>query len=292
MPEQCCVNPSARCYEGNGFDISASFLWWKSEQSDLPFAFVNTRDNDEGDQNDGFLDYINFSWQPGFRIETCWKTNYDGWNLSANYTWMHNESKGHCGKVTNPEFGLSQLADYRGVHFPYPVVNTIVIDGHSTQLYNLGLLSASAKWKMQYNMFDMQLSKPYLVSQKLALTPFIGGLGGWIKRDLSTVLDNNPFSDALLVLNYKSNYWGIGPRLGFNSDWKVGSGFEFFGNMASALLYGASYDEHVTSVGFVEGVVVEPSSLNCDIIRKKSKGRVVPAIQMMLGLGWNVRWLA
>ena len=285
-PQQCCMNPSDRCYLENRFDISASFLWWKAEQPDLPCSFVNTDPNPDNGQNFGFIDYINFGWKPGFRVEGCWETNYDGWNLSTNYTWMENESHAHSGKMTNPEVGLfTQLSDFRGDHPPYPIFDTDV-GTFTTVTFNLGLGTASAKWKMQYNMFDLQLGKPYLVSPKLALTPFIGGLGGWIKRDLKIIYSNEPFSDSSWHQHFISNYWGVGPRLGFNSDWKIGSGFEFFGNFASALLFGSNYGEKALCSVFV-GAEPLVSRLQADLYRKHGKTRIVPAIQMMIGLGWN-----
>lgn len=283
MPEKCCVNPSARCYEDNGFDITGAFLWWKSEQPDLPYAFVNTS---EVFQEVGVLEYFDFSWNPGFRVEACWDTNYAGWNLSANYTWMQNESNAHCGKVTNPELGLAQLNDFHGVHYPYPLFATNNTT-HVTDVLNLGFGSSSAKWKMHYNMFVLSLSKPYLVNQKLALTPFIGGQGGWIKRDLETIMSNQPFDLIQQEFRAVSNYWGVGPRLGFNSEWKLGCGFEFFGNLASSLLYGAPYDEKITSLTTAGGVLVESSTIFTDITKNRNDSRLVPAIQMMLGLGWN-----
>lgn len=283
VTEQCCINPSARCYEDTGFDITASFLWWKSDQPDIPYAFVNTSDVY---QDVGFLDYINFSWNPGFRVEACWETDYDGWNLSGNYTWMQNESRGHCGKVTNPEYGLVQANDFRGVHYPYPLLATNNTT-HITDVRNIGFGNASAKWKMQYNMFNLQLSRSYLVSRKLVLVPFIGAHGGWIERNLHTTLSNKPFDITQIDVHSNSNYWGVGPRLGLNSDWKVGCGFEFFGNLASALLYGATYDEQVTALASQDGVPIDSSDILSDINAKHSKSRMVPAVQMMLGLGWN-----
>jgi hypothetical protein len=74
-PAPSYANPSARCKEGTGFNVTGSFLWWKAEQSDMPYAFVNTSNIH---QDVGVLEYIDFSWKPGFRVEACWETNYDG----------------------------------------------------------------------------------------------------------------------------------------------------------------------------------------------------------------------
>jgi hypothetical protein len=199
---------------------------------------------------------------------------------------MRNESKGHCSHVTTPQIGLTQLGDFRGTHYPHLLYFTNN-SSNLTAIFNIGLGFASAKWEMHYNMFNLQLGKSYLVSKKLALTPFIGVHGGWIKRDLHTILSNQPFNSSQIDTHSSVNYWGVGPRLGFNSEWKIGRGFEVFGNLASALLCGASYDEEITSLATSEGVPIDTSDIFTDITKKHGKSRLVPAIQMMLGLGWN-----
>lgn len=269
------LNPSARCYPDNGFNVSADFLYWKAGQPDLAYAFVNT---DPDVQDIGFLSYIDFEWSPGFRVGLGWNTDYDGWNLNANWTWLRNKSNASVGFVTettSPIFG--PFADLHGVHIP-SFLTVTNIDNTTTDV-NIAFGSAKASWKMLYNMFGIELSKPYSVSTKLDLTPLIGVQGGWISRRLDLTYDALPFENVQVQANNETKYWGVGPKFGMNTDWKLGNcGFELFGNFATALLYGESFDELLIGEG---------EDVDDGITSDSNRGRIVPTMQMVLGLGWN-----
>ncbi len=282
-PMQKCLNPSARCYLDNGFEASADFLYWKPEQSKLPFAFVNTNPNRE---DTGFIQFINFDWSPGVRVGLGWNTDYDGWNLNADWTWMRNKSNTKVDFVTrSPLDGLFLLNELRGVHVPSFYVETN--SDNTTTIPNISLGSAKASWKLLYNMFDLELSKPYSVSRRLDLTPSIGVQGGWISRHLDLFYDVMPFDDGGWSQNDETNYWGVGPRFGLDTDWKLGNcGFELFGDFASALLFGQCFNEYHDITLYTEGGAILSDNL-IRITREPKRTRLVPTIQMALGLGWN-----
>lgn len=271
-----CLNPSARCYQDNGFAASADFLYWKAGQPNLPYAFVNT---DPLHQDIGFLKYIDFEWSPGVRVGLGWDTDYDGWSLNANWTWLRNKSQSSVGFVTVPDApSFPNFANLQGVHIPTIV---IAIDPvlHTNTIANVALGSISASWKMMYNMFDVVLSKPYSVSRKLDLTPSIGVQGGWITRRLGLIYDTQPFENVVTETSNQNKYWGVGPRFGLNTDWKLGDcGFELFGNLASALLFGASFDERLHNL---------EEEVSTNITIDSGRAQIAPTLQMIFGLGWN-----
>jgi len=282
---QGLMNPSSRCSLEDCFEITGAFLWWKAEQPDLPYAFVNTN---SANQNSGYVDYIDFKWRPGFRLGIGWDTDYDGWNLNANWTWFRNHSESNVHAVTTPEAtGFNLLVDSRGVHAPQQFAFTND-STHVVDPTDISFALAKASWTMQLNMIDLQLGKSYLVSPKIALGPFIGVRGGWITRHLAQLYDVTPYADALLKQRLETSYWGVGPRLGLDSDWKLGAGFELFGNMATSLLFGESYDESTKAEFDIAstGEIISTAPF-FDVSRKSSKTRVVPTLQMILGLGWN-----
>ncbi len=280
-PMQECLNPSARCYLDNGFEASADFLYWKPEQPDLPFAFVNTN---SGNEDIGFIQYINFDWSPGVRVGLGWDTDYDGWNVNANWTWMRNKSDTTVDFVTANTDPATVSNDFRGVHIPSLYIKTNS-DGMTT-VDNISFGSAKASWKLLYNMFDLGLSKPYSVSRKLDLTPSIGVQGGWISRHLDLFYNLEPFAEGNWNQNEETKYWGVGPKFGLNTDWKLGNcGFELFGNFASALLFGQCFDERLDVVPIIPTPVYPVTAI--DITRQPKRTRVVPTLQMAMGLGWN-----
>lgn len=283
-PMQECLNPSARCYLDNGFEASAQFLYWKPEQPDLPFAFVNTN---AGAEDIGFIQYIDFEWSPGVRVGLGWNTDYDGWDLKANWTWMRNKSNTTAHFVTVNDGGVFDMFnDLRGVHMPSFYIETN--PDRTTSIDNFSFASAKASWKLLYNMFDLQLVKSYSISRKLDLTPSIGVQGGWISRHLDILYDFVPFlTGGGWDQDEETKYWGVGPRFGLDTDWKLGNcGFELFGNFASALLFGQCFDEYLYGAPFtVEGFLLLENQVR--ITREPNRTRVVPTLQMALGLGWN-----
>lgn len=276
---QECMNPSARCYLDDKFEVSADFLYWKAAQPNLPYAFVNT---DALFQDLGYLSYIDFEWSPGVRIGLGWETDYDGWNLTASWTWLRNKSNASVGYVTEPEAptALNFFSDIRGVHAPSILISAV--NGNPTIPVYPGFASAKASWKMLYNMFDVVLGKPYSVSRKLDLTPSIGVQGGWISRRLDLFYGGAPFGTFSSQTNNLNKFWGVGPRMGLNTDWKLGScGFALFGNFASALLFGGCFD------ALYDNEEAEFGEDNTHITTPSSRAQIAPMLQMAFGLGWN-----
>ncbi len=78
----------------------------------------------------------------------------------------------------------------------------------------------------------------------------------------------------------KTTYWGVGPRLGLNGALGIGnSGFNVFGAVSGALLYGKYKDQHnITATGDA------PFSASS---KDKSKSKLVPNAEGEIGLGYN-----
>jgi outer membrane protein OmpA-like peptidoglycan-associated protein len=83
----------------------------------------------------------------------------------------------------------------------------------------------------------------------------------------------------------KSTYWGVGPRLGLNGALGIGnSGFNVFGGVSGALLYGKFKDRHSSNLITTGGAPTTGVS-----IKDKSKNKLVPNAEGELGLGYNFR---
>jgi outer membrane protein OmpA-like peptidoglycan-associated protein len=80
----------------------------------------------------------------------------------------------------------------------------------------------------------------------------------------------------------KTTYWGVGPRLGLNGALGIGnSGFNIFGSVSGAVLYGKFKDQHSVATGTTANLSPAFSS------RDQSKHRWVPNAEGELGLGYN-----
>jgi hypothetical protein len=143
---------------------------------------------------------------------------------------------------------------------------------------------AFSSWKMLYNAIDLELGRAYFATRHLTFRPHWGVRGAWIHQKF-----NSSFTQFLQVLGFaqqdfhgKNNWWGVGPRLGLQSDWLLGAGLRILGRAATALLYGK------TSVRYLaEKEAVGSSNL---IVAERfidSFYALVPNLQLFMGLGWG-----
>jgi outer membrane protein OmpA-like peptidoglycan-associated protein len=79
----------------------------------------------------------------------------------------------------------------------------------------------------------------------------------------------------------KTSYSGIGPRLGLNAQLGIGnSGFNVFGGVSGALLYGKFKDRHSITATGTAGPFAASG-------KDKSKNKLVPNAEGEIGLGYN-----
>jgi len=253
-------NPSARgCPGNNGFYSTADFLWWRPDNGFIAYAFKNTNLVSEGFGNSVSISY---EWSPGFRVGTGWNTPYDGWDLFLEWSCFENTTRNTVTSPTNALPGSQGLIAVWAVNL----------------LHNLGL--AKCNWHVTYNMFDFEMARPYYVSRSFSIHPLFGAEGGWIHRLMRIRYgDLNPsFVNTTSKISTSSRYWGVGPRIGFNSSLLLRSGMEIFGDFATSLLYGRNHgryrDLRLTNLAEAANII-EAGYL------------LVTHLQMALGLGWS-----
>ena len=87
--------------------------------------------------------------------------------------------------------------------------------------------------------------------------------------------------------NYKrkTTFWGVGPRLGVNGQFGLGgSGFNVFGSLSGAVLFGKFKDKHS---GSYSGFTTSGPVGSAFSAKDKNKSKVVPNVEGELGLGYD-----
>ncbi|MGE0154719.1 MAG: OmpA family protein [Reyranellaceae bacterium] len=96
---------------------------------------------------------------------------------------------------------------------------------------------------------------------------------------------------AAASVRRKSTYWGIGPRIGVNGMFGLGSGgFHIFGGVSGAILYGRYKDQRDLNAAVVVGspVLATPTVFATSANTKdKSKKKFVPNLEGEIGLGYT-----
>lgn len=215
----CCANESSYIPSFSetpkNINITVDFLYWTVKEEGI------------GNDNWAQISYaanpttivlnvqaLSFNYSPGFRIGFGYRLPYH-WDTKLSYTWFRTSAKDEIatdGQITSPFFGNFYASNYK---------------------YN----QASMNFSVLFNMFDWDFGRKYWISNGISLRPFGGIKSGWIDQTIHT-----KWSSATLFAkeNLKNNFCGIGPRGGFQSQWKIGPETGFFslmGDFATALMW-------------------------------------------------------
>jgi len=249
------------CPTDQGMFITVDFLYWTALNQGFPWGSKNNLTTSNLPYGMEAL-HLDHEWDPGMRLGLGWDTTFDFWDVLVKWTYYHNHTK---DSASTPDATLQG-----GGIFPLAGIN-------SFNHYR----NSKVQWLLNYNMFDLELGRTFFISKKLSLRPHIGGQGGWINQTFRVRYSQHipdptgaPVLDDESIYHSPNDYWGIGPRLGIDGNFHLGSGFSVFGNLATSLLFGIGGEG-------IPGTFFE--ALNA----KNSFYELCPNLQMILGLSWG-----
>ncbi len=235
-------------FDGLGFFATADLLVWHLKEDGTDYALAIDKSK-----------CAHFDWDVGFRVGAGYGMEHDAWVGKINFTWFQtnasNQTHSPSGGLTN-ELGAF-LTD----------------DG----------TKAKVRWNVDYYVIDLEVGRPFFVSKFFSVTPQWGIETAWIFQHVKTRYFLEPpipvFIDQLKV-RAKNNFWGIGPRAGFDANWYFCEHFRLFGSLNAALLWGHFdvRDFEKESGPYISLIIDE---LDADL------DTVVPNAQMALGFGWD-----
>ncbi len=276
MEEPKCDCFARSCSNAIGMAFEFDVLWWRSENQGFSVG-LNESSNGQfnpavpGSTNIGTILRVFPQWDPGFKLGLGWNSDFDRWDLFASWTWYQNFSK---TTTVRSDIALGSISN-DGLYPLWPVSNSALYGPYRR---------AYSSWKMLYNAIDLELGRAYFVTRNLTVRPQWGARGAWIHQKFVS-----SFTEFLQTTGYdeqdfhgKNNWWGVGPRVGIQSDWLIAQGLRVIGRAATALLYGK------TSVYFrSEKEEVGSSALIVDKRFVDSFYEMVPNLQLYMGLGWG-----
>jgi len=292
-PPAPCGTPTECC--DNGFSVHADYLLWQMQEDGLQYAetfnvFADaTAPNGISARVPGFIYEPDAEWNSGFRIGAGYKVPCTCWDLAADWTWYRNDSSSStCASEVNvvPTATILWLADEA----------SLIAVGTETAT---SLPSrAKQKHELQYDVLDLTAGAKFCPCNGLEFRPFIGLRGAVIDQT-----QHVKYTHTLgpITVRKTNNFWGVGPRVGIDTNWAVGCGFSVISRAGTSLLCGqADCDYHAaikTSTPQVdvqpdhEGNVVDFPAENpfnvAESIKPRSEDRVRPCADLMLGLSWE-----
>jgi hypothetical protein len=283
-------NPTARgCPHQNNVYVTADFIYWKAIEDDVVVA-AKSPNFLSGKGNLGLTQYptTHFAYSPGFEVGLGANMNYGDWDVYGNWTRLRNHN------TTEHESSFNEF-----VVVPLAIVGAISPPVAS---------SYKSRWKLNYDTFDFELGRAFVLSRRVTMRPFVGARAVWIHRSIETNYEglqadyDDFFQSSALFLNgpiklaSRNDYWGLGPRIGLNSRWLLGStGFGLMANISGSLEAGP-FKNWTTARVFgpttLEGKILEKRVFttrgNLDALVGFDFGKCFDWVYMYLSLGYDV----
>ncbi|NGX49995.1 MAG: hypothetical protein K940chlam5_01604 [Candidatus Anoxychlamydiales bacterium] len=241
------------------FYIHGEFLFMKPTEEGLEYAIDQDTTGSEyqfplinGNLKGFSTKSDEWDWRPGFRVGFGFYAMHDAWNVQADWTYIKIKSD---SEVSSGGTGV-----LRGLFLPARAAAT-------------SMVNASSRWSGDYSTMDIMIGKPYHVSRYFTSNPAFGIRAGWIDQDYHVRYFTNVENNVWL----KNDFWGVGLRGAYESQFILGSGFSFYGKMAFALLFG-KFDISQQS---------ENAVTTLEYKTEDSFYTVQPNAELGLGVAWN-----
>jgi len=239
--------------EEKNFLVYGDFLFWKTQESGLDFAYDNRiLINNTGITGD--IKRATYDWQSGFRVGFKYKFSFwDNWLLDGQYGHI---SPSNSQEVLKPENTLMSST------FQMPD--------------NFTMQKATSKTNIRADFANLLLERYFYATSKMKLGISSGLSALWIKRDWTAKFYD--FSNNIRVIKPTWYFHGAGLKTGLDFDWILKSGFYWVGKTSASLIFG-NYDIWMSAYDLPGSTFVENSHLD--------DFRIVTNLQCLLGPAWQ-----
>jgi hypothetical protein len=263
----CCLARSCKC--AMGWAVEADFLYWRAENPGFTLAYEQKSSLYNPAtflDNLGSIVRLDAKWDPGFRLGAGWNTDFDRWDVFADWTWF----KDHATKSHTESDATTPV----GFYPQYPVENTVT----ASRCYK----NVSGSWRLLHNAVDLELGRAFYITKALSLRPHWGLRGAWLNQKFKSIF-SLPLQATYSEYDFhgKNNYWGIGPRLGIHGQWHIAeSSWSILGKASTSLLLGKTKAKMSTQYLSGDDLITERES-------NDNFSQLVPNLQIFLGLDWG-----
>jgi hypothetical protein len=239
IKSQPVITPAVAPHVMDGSDtyVTLDFIWWKTFVGGMEYAFTGVVDNGYfvsplgASTGKGHVQRPDFKFEPGLKVGIGVNFEHDGWDLYAQYTYLSGPSESNS-IAAQTGVGATNLQTF------YPNNGSDGLVGP--------LVSASCKWKQDFNIIDLELGRDYFISRYLTLRPTAGFKTGWINEQSTISLvptptvavdGTSPNRPTSIVMTYRQNMWGLGIRTGLNAGWHATKNWSFYNDFAFTAMW-------------------------------------------------------
>jgi hypothetical protein len=253
------INPPARPVVRDGTDmwVQAEVLFMKTTEDGLDYAIKSP--GPLYPTVDGHVKNGHYDWSWGFRFGLGYNTPHDGWDMLLNWTWF----QAHGRSQENPES-------------PDIAIPTQLAPPFLTYTNR-----SKGRTSLHLNFLDFELGREFFVSRWLTLRPFVGARGAWLHRVFKVNYFCNACDDKLSGHDH-NRFRGGGLRAGLDTQWGLGSGWSFFGDLALSLIWGGQ------KLNNRQNILNVPTLGHATILHAKDNWTTVrPMLELNLGVRWD-----
>jgi len=266
---------------------TASYIYWQAQQENIEIGMIS-KNVPEGLEDTPFTTNYknnisvtnpNFTYRPGFKFGIGANLNRDDWDVFAEYTWFH----GGIGSGVTPLTPNTSTTSIPNGEYLFPLQGQF---NDTTDFFK----NADQAWRLKIDFLDLSIGRSYYSGTRLAVKPFFGARGAWIRQALRTTYsaENIVFTNTTAQqaeFNDSSTSWGVGPRAGVESSWLLGYGVRLIGNGSADILY-TRYETQSNDQGtHVTVPTVNPIAQNISISQTVDYLRT--HVSMEMGFGWG-----
>jgi len=242
-----------------GLSFGVDFLCWKACVSNLDYAVSFDPQPIQGNTAEGVYEFNKPEWEPGFRVQMGTPCFCGNFGMDASYTsvWSSTKSSVDSGFIYSTLFQLG---------------NSVPIDD-----------AFKARNSVQYQTFDLVLTRCCSVNKEFSVTPFFGLQGVRLDQETAVVgMDDAQINEETLL--WRSDFRGLGLKLGTQNDWCLGSGMGLFTKAAAAFVAGYDQDSTQDMNLFLD------QTLEVGLHYHGQEVYCLPGLQLSAGLKYDQCW--
>lgn len=207
---------------GWSVQLSGDWLYWKAQEEGLDYSVQGTDLEVAGTAFvalRGKPHQVSPNYHSGYRLSADVVFPHDVWDAKLIWTRYQNHKSDTTSLIEDLEV--------------WPVyLNSVNLNAAGDE--------AKAKWKLNFNVLDLELGRSFFIAKHLSLRPFVAFEAAWIEQTLHTKLYDvdalGGFSTSLITGNNHNKFKGYGLRAGVDSKWPVAWGLSLFANLSYSLL--------------------------------------------------------
>jgi hypothetical protein len=279
------------------FYVTGSFIYWQARQENIEIGLIS-QNNPEGvifDSpfttsyvNNATITEPNFTYRPGFQLGLGINLDWDHWDVYAEYTWFHGEVHSRVKPLPPATTGAAIPPNGK---YLYPIQGASL----TTNDRSLFFQDANQSWSLKMDFLDLSLARNHYSGRCLTLRPFFGVRGAQVRQHVNTDYVGSTTYATLTppsegwttaIVHNRFISWGIGPRAGFESSWRLGLGTHLIGNAAGDILYTRyqlHQDQQITFLNLP--ITSNPIVSNATVLQSIDYLRA--HVDLEFGFGWG-----